>query len=200
MVILLLTLNIFHIFFLVFQLLTLLKWLYIHIFAFYTECRILWIVFFLKMKYTKYTILKTSGKSVNLFKRSFQERSKNTFSFILSSFTISVIASIWIFFGSNTFLKRKLILKEFQEIFLISQQIFTRKCFTLIPLSINFFILYYLFQNNRLDMNECDASNAGCEHHCVNTNGSYVCYYNRGFNLYWNGKTCSDKFKVSKLA
>ena len=64
------------------------------------------------------------------------------------------------------------------------------------PLNIKFFILYYPFQNNRLDVNECDTSNGGCQHQCVNTNGSYVCYCNKGFNLDWNGKSCSGKFSI----
>ena len=34
-----------------------------------------------------------------------------------------------------------------------------------------------------LDVNECQMLNGGCEHHCINTNGSYVCKCNKGFFL-----------------
>ena len=45
--------------------------------------------------------------------------------------------------------------------------------------------------NTHLDVDECQLSNGGCEHHCINTNGSYTCNCNKGFFLDSNGKTCS---------
>ena len=45
-----------------------------------------------------------------------------------------------------------------------------------------------------LDINECDVLNGGCQHHCKNTNGSYVCQCSKGFFLDGNGKTCSGNF------
>ena len=45
--------------------------------------------------------------------------------------------------------------------------------------------------NMLLDENECQNSNGGCKHHCINTDGSYVCKCNKGFFLDGNGKTCS---------
>ena len=46
-----------------------------------------------------------------------------------------------------------------------------------------------------LDVNECEMLNGGCQHHCQNTNGSYVCQCKEGFFLDGNGKTCSGKFE-----
>ena len=45
-----------------------------------------------------------------------------------------------------------------------------------------------------LDVNECQMLNGGCEHDCINTNGSYVCKCKKGFFLDGNGKTCSGYF------
>ena len=45
-----------------------------------------------------------------------------------------------------------------------------------------------------LDINECDVLNGGCQYHCKNTNGSYVCQCSKGFFLDGNGKTCSGNF------
>ena len=48
-----------------------------------------------------------------------------------------------------------------------------------------------------LDVNECEISNGGCEHHCKNINGSYVCGCKEGFFLDGNGKSCSGNFYTS---
>ena len=41
------------------------------------------------------------------------------------------------------------------------------------------------------DVNECSTSSHGCDHVCVNTNGSYYCNCREGFVLSSNGRTCS---------
>ena len=47
-----------------------------------------------------------------------------------------------------------------------------------------------------LDINECEISNGGCQHQCININGSYTCQCNEGFLLNSNGKTCTGKFWI----
>ena len=47
-----------------------------------------------------------------------------------------------------------------------------------------------------LDINECEKSNGGCQHQCININGSYTCQCNGGFILNSNGKTCTGKFWI----
>ena len=46
-----------------------------------------------------------------------------------------------------------------------------------------------------LDVNKCGMLTGGCQHQCINTNGSYFCRCNDGFFLNGNGKTCTGKFK-----
>ena len=43
-----------------------------------------------------------------------------------------------------------------------------------------------------LDINECLNGTHLCEHNCYNTNGSYVCDCQPGYNLTNNGLSCSD--------
>ena len=40
------------------------------------------------------------------------------------------------------------------------------------------------------DVDECLSENGGCEHHCVNAEGSYECVCNIGFELMRDGKRC----------
>ena len=47
-----------------------------------------------------------------------------------------------------------------------------------------------------LDVNECEISNGGCQHICINTDGSYICHCRKGFSLNANAKTCSGKFQA----
>ena len=47
-----------------------------------------------------------------------------------------------------------------------------------------------------LDVNECETLNGGCQHQCVNKNGSYVCECNEKYVMDGNGKTCSGKLKI----
>ena len=41
-----------------------------------------------------------------------------------------------------------------------------------------------------LDINECSTNNGGCNQTCTNTNGSYECSCNIGFNLADNNHDC----------
>ena len=41
-----------------------------------------------------------------------------------------------------------------------------------------------------LDINECSTNNGGCNQTCTNTNGSYECSCNVGFNLADNNHDC----------
>lgn len=42
------------------------------------------------------------------------------------------------------------------------------------------------------DINECDRNNGECDHHCKNTNGSYVCSCRKGYSLNSNEHKCDD--------
>ena len=43
------------------------------------------------------------------------------------------------------------------------------------------------------DINECTDNNGGCEHICVNNEGSYSCSCKSGYTLNSNGRNCSGK-------
>ena len=43
------------------------------------------------------------------------------------------------------------------------------------------------------DINECQHNNGNCDHSCTNTNGSYVCSCNMGYELSPDGHTCTGK-------
>ena len=40
-----------------------------------------------------------------------------------------------------------------------------------------------MYMYTHVDINECLVSNGGCEHICLNTNGSYQCSCQSGFKL-----------------
>ena len=40
------------------------------------------------------------------------------------------------------------------------------------------------------DIDECSSQDHGCEHTCVNTDGSYVCICTIGYSLNADGRTC----------
>ena len=43
------------------------------------------------------------------------------------------------------------------------------------------------------DINECSTGVSGCQQTCTNTEGSFLCGCNSGFNLNSNGRTCSGE-------
>ena len=40
------------------------------------------------------------------------------------------------------------------------------------------------------DINECDSNNGGCEHNCINSDGSYTCTCDNGYDVV-NFTNCS---------
>ena len=53
------------------------------------------------------------------------------------------------------------------------------------------------------DINECLSSNGGCTHNCSNTDGSFVCSCDSGYELgtdgmACNGKTCDRDYNTDK--
>ena len=60
---------------------------------------------------------------------------------------------------------------------------------TAIPTS--FYILENVFHTCIFsDVNECSTNNGGCQHNCVNTDGSYECQCRSGYRLSSNGRNC----------
>ena len=41
------------------------------------------------------------------------------------------------------------------------------------------------------DINECADLSHRCEHGCTNTDGSYTCVCENGFELHSNGRSCN---------
>ena len=56
-------------------------------------------------------------------------------------------------------------------------------------------VMYAVYQHTcilfSLDVNECSINNGGCQHTCVNTDGSYECQCRSGYRLSSNGRSCS---------
>lgn len=53
------------------------------------------------------------------------------------------------------------------------------------------------------DTNECDLGNAGCQHHCVNSDGSFYCSCKYGFKLDADKHSClvlNDSLKLADVA
>ena len=44
------------------------------------------------------------------------------------------------------------------------------------------------------DINECSFDNGGCEHICTDTDGSFVCSCNEGYELDLNGANCNGMY------
>ena len=54
---------------------------------------------------------------------------------------------------------------------------------------------------NISDVNECQASNGGCEQLCTNTEGSFQCSCRTGYSLSSGGTNCNGKnYKLIKLS
>ena len=55
-------------------------------------------------------------------------------------------------------------------------------------------VMYAVYQHTcilfSLDVNECSINNGGCQHTCVNTDGSYECQCRSGYRLSSNGRNC----------
>ncbi|VDN98375.1 unnamed protein product, partial [Rodentolepis nana] len=43
-------------------------------------------------------------------------------------------------------------------------------------------------------INECERNNGGCQHRCINVEGSYSCDCNPGWQLGNDGRTCYSRF------
>lgn len=44
-----------------------------------------------------------------------------------------------------------------------------------------------------IDIDECSSSNGGCQHTCANTDGSFYCSCQTGYELEPDRKSCKDK-------
>ena len=53
------------------------------------------------------------------------------------------------------------------------------------------------FTSNLADFNECNLNNAGCEHICNNTGGSFNCECRKGFKLKADKRGCEGKNRVN---
>ena len=53
------------------------------------------------------------------------------------------------------------------------------------------YIIMYIHMSFYADVNECNTNNGGCQHNCVNTDGSYECRCRSGYRLSSNGRSCS---------
>ena len=47
--------------------------------------------------------------------------------------------------------------------------------------------------NSFIDINECNSNNAGCDHTCENTDGTYVCSCKAGYELNNDHHSCDGK-------
>ena len=56
-----------------------------------------------------------------------------------------------------------------------------------LPLQQNFFFIYLK------DIDECAVNNGGCDQNCTNTEGSFYCSCQMGYNLNEDGRTCDGE-------
>ena len=50
-----------------------------------------------------------------------------------------------------------------------------------------------------IDVNECLDNNAGCAQGCINTDGTYKCICNSGFNLSSDMHNCTGMYLVTVM-
>ena len=53
---------------------------------------------------------------------------------------------------------------------------------------------YQFYRTYSLDIDECELSNGGCEHHCSNLIGSYGCSCDDGFVLNSDDRNCTGRY------
>lgn len=71
----------------------------------------------------------------------------------------------------------------------------SRNFSALVSLFYNAFIIcdVYILYNIHVDVNECLEDNGGCDTRCINTDGSFGCSCNPGYELDTDGFTCIGK-------
>lgn len=50
--------------------------------------------------------------------------------------------------------------------------------------------MYFVTTLCHTDVNECETDNGGCDQLCENTQGSFMCKCNVGYELQYDQKTC----------
>ena len=67
-----------------------------------------------------------------------------------------------------------------------------------VPLSNSAFlkITKNYFNFNSKDKDECALANGGCQHTCTNTDGSYKCSCNNGYQLKPDGLRCEGRIMI----
>lgn len=55
-------------------------------------------------------------------------------------------------------------------------------------------VMFWVYVDMFLDVNECEELNGGCQQTCVNTQGSYHCECSEGFRMHADGRTCIGKY------
>ena len=61
------------------------------------------------------------------------------------------------------------------------------------------YISVIIISINFIGINKCLVNNGGCEHQCVNTEGSYYCTCNEGFQLIDNKHSCEGNIDNEQL-
>ena len=57
----------------------------------------------------------------------------------------------------------------------------------------NFYLIIFQFFKLQIDTNECGVNNGGCNHDCINIDGSYECTCNDGYKLDSDMQSCIGK-------